>query len=172
MNQNANDTFEEIGISSVPKVSMPIVTQYVNDTELNKDQDNSFDQKIKIPERQRKAASLQYHPALDNHTQLLTPKSEVVARPRVSCSQLESIRIDENPLEFPSLLSKPNMAHTTEIETKESCNQKPMSTTNDTTWDKVKKAMPGNIINSFSVPTSPTELCSPSPFDDIHEGLF
>ena len=41
------------------------------------------------------------------------------------------------------------------------------SISNDTTWDKVKKVIPGNIINSFSVPTSPTELVPPSPFDEI-----
>ena len=42
------------------------------------------DKKIAIPERHRKAASLQYHPTIDHNTQLLSPKNETGARPRVS----------------------------------------------------------------------------------------
>ena len=170
LSQNANGTFEETSHSLVPKMSMPIVTQYVKETGLDKGQDPSFNKKIKIPERQRKAASLQYHPAIDNHTHLVPPKPESVARPRVSCSNLESLRIDETPSEVHILPTKPNMPNVSEIESKDSCHRKSLSTTNDTTWDKVKKAIPGNIINSFSVPTSPTELCSPNLFDDIPEG--
>ena len=137
------------------------------DNSVNKKDELSYDKKYTIPERHRKAASLQYHPAIDSSTNQLAIKPEDGARPRVSCSNLESLRINENTPDVTNLEATPNMTSASKVAAKDNSTLKCASISNDTTWDKVKKVIPGNIINSFSVPTSPTELCPPSPFDEI-----
>ena len=137
------------------------------DNSVNKKDELSCDKKYTIPERHRKAASLQYHPAIDSSTNQLAIKPEDGARPRVSCSNLESLRISENSPDVTNLEATPKVTSASKMAVKDNSTPKCASISNDTTWDKVKKVIPGNIINSFSVPTSPTELVPPSPFDEI-----
>ena len=146
---------------------MPHEIELNVDNSVNTKDELSYDKKYTIPERHRKAASLQYHPAIDISTQQLTIKPEDGARPRVSCSNLESLRIDENAPDVTNLEATTNIISASKMELKDSSTLKCATISNDTAWDKVKKVIPGNIINSFSVPTSPTELCPPSAFDEI-----
>ena len=167
MNQVKNETLGDKYKYAAKEELTPHEIKLNVDNSANKKDEISYDKKYTIPERHRKAASLQYHPAIDSSTQQLTIKPEDGARPRVSCGNLESLRINENPPDVTIIESTPNMTSASKMALKDNSTLKCASISNDTTWDKVKKVIPGNIINSFSVPTSPTELCPPSPFDEI-----
>jgi hypothetical protein len=112
---------------------------------------------IKIPDRQRKAASLQYHLPVQTNDYSLNSDSGTFAPPRVASCNLEFLKTNNNRIDA-------QLDTTTTSSLRESV---PTST-----WDKVKKVLPGNIINSFSVPTSPTEVCPSSRFSDAIGATF
>ena len=145
---------------------MAIVTECVDEVHEVEDKPQvTSGNEIKIPDRQRKAASLQYHLPVQTNDYLMNSDSGSCVPPRVASCNLELFKSNGNRLEAPhdSTTTSPTREG---IPTSISI-QKNIAGTNDSTWDKVKKVLPGNIINSFSVPTSPTEVFSSSPFSDV-----
>ena len=137
---------------------------------------------ITIPERQRKAASMQYHTPKDNDI-LNSIDRSTFNSPRVVSCNLELLKTDDcndalflKPTEKPTTL---NLNLTTSIYNPSKNDSKMQQSlhlainTNSRSEVLPNEQEPDhsslNIGNSFSVPTSPTDACASSPIYSSHD---
>ena len=176
---------EESDSPTVCEYSKPKVTKSDDEVKIFENVSPKNDNEIKVPERQRKAASLQYHLPTEKYDLLNTSS----APPRVVSCNLELLQNSNQDAENLSSLPTKDGLTTTCYNN----SQKPAPSFNDSKWEKVKKVLlpsgagnsqnesdslfpskkevepsHANAINSFSVPTSPTELSSPNLFYNEH----
>ena len=137
---------------------------------------------ITIPERQRKAASMQYHTPKDNDI-LNSMDRSTFNSPRVVSCNLELLKTDDcndalflKPTEKPTTL---NLNLTTSSDNPAKNDSKMQQSLhlaiNNNSHLEVSpnqeeiEHSSSNIGNSFSVPTSPTDACASSPIYSSHD---
>ena len=162
----AIEILEEHKAPDIYEAPVTVVSECVDAVQVVDDRPESTTGNVmKIPERQRKAASLQYHLPVQNIEYLSTPNYVVHDTQQVASCNMGTITTNESMTNALHESTSPSSMR--ENATTSFSNKKNVGETNDSTWDRVKKVLPGNIINSFSVPTSPTDVCSSNPFSDI-----
>ena len=142
---------------------MPVVSEHHDENQLSCYKSEGTD-KLKFPERQRKAVSLQYNlPGENSDLSQTSNLAQPSAPTRVASCNIEFFKADKT-----NTLNTPDPSDFTSISTIRGSTPTPtaktISGTNDSKWEKVKKV----LLPSANFTTQSSTNASPNDFENKH----